>query len=73
MSGPKNLGRSHQAHEFHDRRLGVRGSGLDAYVGRKVRSKNRRFNTVNNRMHNSDDQAIADQIAKSYKKASGGE
>ncbi len=63
----------HQAHEFHDRRLGVRGSGLEAYVGRKVRSKTRRFNTVNNRLNNTDDQAINDQLANAYKKASGGE
>ncbi len=63
----------HQAQEYHDKRLGVDGSGMDAYVGRKVRSKQRRFNSADNREnHTGDAQAVSDK-AIIYKRESGGE
>lgn len=63
----------HRAEQFHNERLSVIGSGLNAYVGRKVRTKNRRFNSVNNRQSNLEDQQrVADQ-AEQYRKQSGGE
>lgn len=63
----------HQAQNYHNQRLGVQGSGLDAYVGRKVRTKNRRFNSANNRKHLPEDQQVIDDLAEQYRKQSGGE
>lgn len=63
----------HQAGQFHNQRLGVHGSGLQAYVARKVTAKNRRYNTVNNRKnHPGDNQEVADR-ADAYQKASDSE
>jgi len=37
-----------QAKVFHIMRSGMKHTGLELYIGRKVRSKNRRYNTVKN-------------------------
>ena len=38
----------HQAKAYHVKRSGFKHDGMERYVGRKVKAKNRRFNTVNN-------------------------
>jgi len=38
----------HQAKQYHVRRSGFKHDGMERYVGRKVKAKNRRYNTVNN-------------------------
>ncbi len=51
----------HQATEFHNARSGLKKMGLELYVGYKVRGKNRRYNTKNNRQNlPSDKLAVAD-------------
>ncbi len=37
-----------QAKKYHVRRSGFKHDGMERYVGRKVKAKNRRYNTVNN-------------------------
>lgn len=39
----------HEAERFHNARHDKPGQGFEHYVARKVRAKNRRYNTVNNR------------------------
>ncbi|HEY0666269.1 MAG TPA: hypothetical protein VGD24_09405, partial [Gallionella sp.] len=38
----------HQAKEYHVKRSGFKHDGMERYVGRKVKIKNRRYNTVQN-------------------------
>jgi hypothetical protein len=41
----------HQATAFHNERSGLNKMGLEIYLDRKVRVKNRRYNTQNNRLN----------------------
>lgn len=63
----------HQAKDYHFRRSGFMKSGMENYIRRKVKSKNRKFNTDNNRKNNANDiQDIADKKTI-YERESGGE
>ncbi len=63
----------HQAKDYHDKRANVQGSGMDVYVSKKVKSKNRRFNSINNREHNFSDQQQVIVNATEYRKQSDGD
>jgi hypothetical protein len=63
----------HQAKDFHDKRANLQGAGMDAYVTKKVKSKNRRFNSINNRENNFSDKHQIIESAKSYRQASDGD
>lgn len=63
----------HQAKDFHDKRANLQGAGMDAYVTKKVKSKNRRFNSINNRENNFSDKHKVIESAKSYRQASDGD
>jgi hypothetical protein len=63
----------HQAKEFHDARYDVPGFGFERYVEKKVKAKNRRYNSANNRAnHPCDTQEVVD-AAEVYRKAREGE
>lgn len=63
----------HQAKKFHDTRYDVPNFGFERYVERKVKAKNRRYNSVNNRANLArDTQEVADR-ADAYQKARDGE
>lgn len=63
----------HQAKDFHDKRANVQGSGMDVYVTKKVKSKNRRFNSINNRENNFSDKHQVIESAKAYRQVSDGD
>lgn len=63
----------HRAKYFHDIRANVRGTGMEAYIAKKVKSKNRRFNSINNREHNFSDRHQEIEKAKEYRNASDGD
>lgn len=63
----------HQAKKFHDEIYEVPGFGLERYIETKVKAKNRRYNSVNNRKNLPQDaRAIAHQ-AENYRKERDGE
>lgn len=63
----------HQAKQFHDTRYDAPDFGFKRYIERKVKAKNRRYNSVNNRANlPRDNQEVADR-ADAYQKASDGE
>lgn len=63
----------HQAKDFHDKRANVQGSGMDVYVTKKVKSKNRRFNSINNRENNFSDKHQIIESTKAYRQVSDGD
>jgi hypothetical protein len=63
----------HQAKDFHDKRANFQGNGMEAYVTKKVKSKNRRFNSINNRENNFSDKHQIIENAEAYRKASDGD
>jgi len=63
----------HQAKEYHIRRSGFKHDGMERYVGRKVKSKNRRFNTVNNVQPLPSDLTKTEADAIAYQQAKDGE
>lgn len=63
----------HQAKEFHDKRAKVQCNGMDAYVTKKVKSKNRRFNSINNRKNNFSDKHQVLVNAAEYRNQSDGD
>lgn len=63
----------HQAKDYHDNKAGVQGAGMETYIDRKVKSKNRRFNSINNRENNFSDKHQVIVNASEYRKQSGGD
>jgi hypothetical protein len=63
----------HQAGEFHNARSGLKKMGLELYVGSKVRSKNRRYNTINNRKNLPSDSQEITEMADVYQQAKEGD
>jgi hypothetical protein len=63
----------HQAEYYHNMRKGVLGSAMKVYIDRKVRAKNRRFNTVNNRLKHLADKLEIQDKAEEYLSVSDGE
>jgi hypothetical protein len=62
-----------QAKDFHEKSAKVRGSGMEEYVTKKVKSKNRRFNSINNRENNYRDKHQIIEGAKAYRESSEGD
>ena len=60
----------HQAKEYHVKRSGFKHDGMERYVGRKVKGKNRRYNTVKNSAPKPEDTSKA---ASAYQRAKDGE
>ena len=63
----------HQAQVFHDIRHPSVGKGFGAYIGKKVKVKNRRYNTVNNRKNTHADKQEVKRRAQAYRGAKDGE
>lgn len=63
----------HQATAFHNERSGLNKMGLELYLDRKVRVKNRRYNTKNNRLNLPSDKQEAAENADAYQQATDGE
>jgi hypothetical protein len=63
----------HQATEFHNSRSGLDRMGLELYLDRKVKLKNRRYNTSNNRLNLTSDKQEAAEKADAYQQARDGE
>lgn len=53
----------------HDKNL----QGIEAYINRKVKSKNRRFNSINNRKNNLEDKHQINVKAIEYRSQSDGD
>lgn len=62
----------HQATEFHNARSGLKKMGMELYIGRKVRGKNRRYNTINNRKNLPSDSLDVANKAEAYQQAKDG-
>lgn len=63
----------HQAKRFHEKRSDSFGTDIDAYVAKKVKSKNRRFNTVDNHTNNLNKRLQVIKTAAAYRQASDGD
>lgn len=63
----------HQAKAYHVTRSGFQHDGMERYVGRKVKAKNRRYNTVNNVQPLPSDLTKLEANAVAYQRAKGGE
>lgn len=63
----------HQAKEYHIRRSGFKHDGIERYVGRKVKAKNRRYNTVNNVQPLPSDLTKTEAAAVVYQQSKDGE
>lgn len=63
----------HQATEFHNARSGLKKMGMELYIGHKVRGKNRRYNTVNNRLNLPSDSLKVTDMAEAYQQAKDGD
>ena len=63
----------HQAKAYHVTRSGFKHDGMERYVGRKVKAKNRRYNTVNNVQSLPSELSKIEAAAIAYKQAKGGE
>ena len=67
----------HQAKVFHETRPNNNDSkkvyGIEAYIDKKVKSKNRRFNSVNNRAKNFTDLHEINSKASEYRNQSDGD
>ena len=63
----------HKAKQFHERYATTEGAGMAEYVTKKVKGKNRRFNSVNNREKNYSDQHQIIEKAKEYRNQSDGD
>ena len=63
----------HQAKDFHDKRANFQGNGMDVYITKKVKSKNRRFNSINNRKNDFGDKHQVIVNAAEYRKQSDGD
>lgn len=62
-----------QAQDFHDKRANNLGTGMNEYVTKKVKSKNRRFNSINNREDNFSDKHQVIESARAYREQSEGD
>jgi len=63
----------HQAKAYHVVRSGMKHDGMERYVGRKVKAKNRRYNTVNNVQILPSDLTKTEAAAVAYQQAKDGE
>lgn len=63
----------HQANDFHANRSNQQGNAMETYITKKVKSKNRRFNSINNRKNNFTDKHAISVIAKEYRNQSDGD
>ncbi|MBI1888010.1 MAG: hypothetical protein HYS19_06510 [Nitrosomonadales bacterium] len=63
----------HQAKEYHVRRSDFKHDGMERYVGRKVKAKNRRYNTVNNVQPLPSDLTKTEAAAVVYQQSKDGE
>ncbi|ADI30566.1 hypothetical protein [Methylotenera versatilis] len=63
----------HQAQDFHEKRAIILGTGMNEYVTKKVKSKNRRFNSINNRQDNFSDKHQVIESARAYREHSEGD
>ena len=62
-----------QAKEYHVVRSGFKHDGMERYVGKKVKAKNRRYNTVLNAKPSEADLLKIAEDAKSYQRAKDGD
>ena len=63
----------HQAKAYHVTRSGFKHDGMERYVGRKVKAKNRRYNTVNNVQSLPSELSKIEAAAVAYQQAKEGE
>jgi len=63
----------HQAKAYHVTRSGFKHDGMERYVGRKVKAKNRRYNTVNNVQPLPSDLTKTEAAAVAYQQSKDGE
>jgi len=63
----------HQAKQYHVKRAGHKHDGMERYVSRKVKAKNRRYNTVNNTQPLPTELTRAEAAAVAYQQAKDGE
>jgi len=63
----------HQAKAYHVTRAGFKPDGMERYVGRKVKAKNRRYNTVNNVQPLPSDLTKTEAAAVAYQQSKDGE
>ena len=63
----------HQAKVYHVTRSGFKHDGIERYVGRKVKAKNRRYNTVNNVQPLPSDLTKTEAAAVAYQQSKDGE
>lgn len=63
----------HQAKAYHVTRSGFKHDGMERYVGRKVKAKNRRYNPVNNVQQLPSELSKIEAAAVAYQQAKGGE
>ena len=63
----------HQVKAYHVIRSGFKHDGMERYVGRKVKAKNRRYNTVQNAQPLPSELNKVDEIAKAYQRAKDGD
>jgi len=62
-----------QAKKYHVKRSGFKHDGMERYIGKKVKAKNRRYNTVKNAQTSPADIRKTAEDAKAYQRAKDGD